>query len=237
MRRNKNYTLYLIFGISTGLTVPIAAIIINRVEAGNLELTLMIMGVFLVLFMAILLLYKNVFGVSVQEIAQDEKVTELDRFYYTLLDYRKRYRNPQLKRYIDLACEQILRFKRRKNVFYQVAGTELTFDGALKDLVQIVEDAIVINLDKLTNRVEIFDDQGIPEIIRQNLGYIEDFIHKNNVILMEFETLITETSRIGEVHSEKDISTLRDVVNAMQSLRAEHNDNIDELAKKYEKEG
>jgi hypothetical protein len=50
---------------------------------------------------------------------------------------------------------------------------------------------------------------------------------------MEFESLITETSRMGEVKAEKDISKLRDVVNAMQSLRVDHEDVIDELTKKY----
>lgn len=236
MRRNKNFTLYWIFGISAGLTVPIAAIIVSRVQAGNIEKTMMIMGVFLILFIAILLLYKNIFGVTVQEITQEEKVTDLDRYYYMLIDNRKRYANVQLRRCIDLTCEQILKFKRRKKVLFQVAGSELDSDGALGDLVQTVEDAIVINIEKLLNRVEIFDDQGIQEVLKQNLGYIEEYIHKNNVILMEFETLITETSRMGEVHAEKDISKLRDVVSAMQSLRTEHNSNIDDLAKKYEKE-
>lgn len=236
MRRNKNFTLYWIFGISAVLTVPIAAIIVNKVQAGSIEKTMMIMGVFLVLFVAIMLLYKNIFGVTVQEITQEEKVTEIDRYYYLLSDYRRRYTNMQLKRCIDLVSEQILRYKRRKKVLFQVAGTELDSDGALGDLVQTVEDAIVINLEKLVNRVEIFDDQGLPEVIKQNLGYIEEHIRKNNVILMEFETLITETSRMGEIHAEKDISKLRDVVSAMQSLRAVHNDNIEELAKKYEKE-
>jgi hypothetical protein len=39
---------------------------------------------------------------------------------------------------------------------------------------------------------------------------------------------------MGEIHEEKDISKLRDVINAMQSLRTEQDDDIDALTKKYE---
>lgn len=237
MKRNKkkNYTLYWMFGISAVLTVPVSAIIINKVQAGSLEKTIMIMAAFLVLLIAIMILYKNIFGVTVQEITQDDKVTELDRLYYALAEDRKKHNHVQVRRCIDIVSEQIQRFKRRKDVMLQVAGVEAGSDenGALSGLVQTVEDAIVINIQRLSNRIDIFDDYGLPEVMRQNIGYIEEQIHKNNEILMEFETLITETSRMGEVREEKDISKLRDVVNAMQSLRTDHEDDIDELAKKY----
>lgn len=236
--RNKNYTLYWMAGISAALTIPISAIIVSKVQAGNMTKTVMIMGVFFVLLIAITLLYKYTFGVTVQEIAQEDKVTELDRLNYMLAEYRKQFSNTQIKICIDTVNEQIQRFKRRKNVMFQVAGVEFNSkdNGALGDLVQTVEAAIVINIERLVNRVEIFDDEGVPEVIRQHIGFIEEQIHKNNEILMEFETLITETSRMGEVHEEKDISKLRDVVNAMQSLRTDHEDEIDELTKKYNKE-
>ncbi|MDF2943651.1 MAG: hypothetical protein K0S01_2509 [Herbinix sp.] len=232
---NKNYTLYWIVAISAVLTIPIAAIIVSRVQAGDVAKTVMIMGIFLVLLISITILYKYTFGVTVHEITQEDKVTELDRLNYLLADYHKKYTNPQIRRCIDLVNEQILRFKRRKNVMFQVADVELNSkdSGAIGELVQTVEDAIVINIERLVNRLEIFDDEGIADVIRQNIGYIEEQVHKNNEILMEFESLITETSRMGEVKAEKDISKLRDVVNAMQSLRVDHEDVIDELTKKY----
>jgi hypothetical protein len=235
--RNKNYTLYWMIGISAILTIPISVIIVNRVQAGNVAKTVMIMVIFIVLLIAITILYKYTFGVTVQEITQEDKVTELDRLNYQLAEYHRKYMNTQIRKCIDMVNEQIQRFKRRKNVLYQVAGVEYNAkdSGAISDLIQIVEDAIIINIERLVNRVEIFDDEGVPEVIRQNIGYIEEQIHKNNVILMEFETLITETSRMGEVREEKDISKLKDVVNAMQSLRVDHEDEIDSLAKKYEK--
>lgn len=233
--RNKNYTLYWMMGISAVLTVPISVIIIKKVQAGNVEKTVFIMAVFLVLFFAIMLLYRNIFGVTVQEITQEEKVTELDRLNYVLLEQRKKHSHLQVRKNIDIILEQIQRFKRRKNIMFEVAGEELcgADGGALGDLVQNVEDALVYNFSRLTNNIEIFDDQGMPEVTVQSLRYIEELVHKNNEILMEFETLITETSRMGETHQDKDISKLKDVVNAMQSLRTNRND-IDDLAKKYE---
>ena len=233
--RNKNYTLYWMMGISAVLTVPISVIIIKKVQAGNVEKTVFIMAVFLVLFFAIMLLYRNIFGVTVQEITQEEKVTELDRLNYVLLEQRKKHSHLQVRKNIDIILEQIQRFKRRKNIMFEVAGEELcgADGGALGDLVQNVEDALVYNFSRLTNNIEIFDDQGMSEVTVQSLRYIEELVHKNNEILMEFETLITETSRMGETHQDKDISKLKDVVNAMQSLRTNRND-IDDLAKKYE---
>ena len=237
-KKNKNYTLYWMVGISVVLTIPISAIIVSKVQAGNMAKTILIMAVFLILLLAIMVLYKNIFGVTVQEITQEEKVTELDRLYYALGEHRKKHVNPQVKRCIDLISEQIQRFKRRRDVMLQVAGIEpgSKDSSALYDLVRIVEDAIVINIQKLINRVEIFDDYGMPEVIRQNIGYLDEQIRKNNDILLEFETLITETSRMGEVQEEKDISKLRDVVNAMQSLRFDSEDEIETLSKKYESE-
>ena len=233
---NKNYTLYWMAGISAVLTIPIAAIIINSIKAGNIEKTAMIMGVFLALLISIMLLYKKIFRVTVQEITQDNKVTELDRLSFSLTECRKRHSNAQIRRSIDIVNDQIQRFKRRKTVLLQVMGTE-TGDldgGALGDLIQSVEDVLANNIRKLINRIEIFDDQGIPDVIKESIRYIENLLFKNNEILTDFEKLITEASQMGEVQEEKDLSKLRDVINAMQSLRTDREDEIDELAKKYE---
>ncbi|MDF2539517.1 MAG: hypothetical protein K0S76_2538 [Herbinix sp.] len=235
MRNNKNYTLYWMTGISAVLTVPIAAIIIKNIHTDNVVKAALIMAVFLVLLIATMLLYKYIFGVTVQEITQDSKVTELDRLTYTLVDYRKKYSNLQIMRCLDTVLDQIQRFKRRRNVMLEVLGIDPDSkdSSAFVDLVQTVEDALTYHVEKILNRTAIFDDAGIPDIIRQNITYIDEQLMKNNEILLEFETLITETSRMGEVNEEKDISRLRDVVNAMQSLRTQQEDDIDILTKKY----
>jgi hypothetical protein len=237
--RNKNFTLYWMTAISAVLTVPIAMIILKKIQSGVIQKTIMIMAVFMILLIAIMILYKYIFGVSVQEITQEEKVTELDRLNFRLAESRKEHHHVQLRRCIDITGEQIQRFKRRKNVMFQVSGTEpgTQDSSSFSDLVQTVEDAIVIYVQRILHRVEIFDDNGLADINRQHINYLEEQIHKINDILLEFETLITETSRMGEFHEEKDISKLRDVVNAMKSLRTEQEDEMDTLSKKYEFKG
>lgn len=232
-KKDKNYTLYLIAGISAVLTVPIATLILNSVQMGLFNKTVMIMVVFIILLISILLLYKMIFKVSVQEIAQEDKVTELDRLSFALSEQRKRHYNQQVRRCIDIVMEQVQRFKRRKEVLLQITGAQ--DGGAVDNLVENVEEVLQSNVRRLLNRVEIFDDQGIPEVIKQNLGYMEGLLFKNNEIMTEFETLITEASQMGDTDENQDISKLKDVINAMQSLRNNSDDEIDELAKKYSK--
>jgi hypothetical protein len=235
--KDKNYTLYWMALISAVLTIPIALIIMNKVQVQNVVKAVMITAVFLVLLIAITILYKSIFGVTVKEITQEEKVTGLDRLSWRLTEFHRQHRNVQLIKCIEAALEQLKIFKRRKDVMYQVAGEFNSDDsGGISDLVQTVEDALAANTDRIVNRIEIFDDQGIFDIQRQNINYIEELLNKNNEILMEFENLITETSRIGEASEEKDISKLRDVVNAMKSLRTGQEDEIDALTKKYDRE-
>lgn len=235
MRKNKNNTLYLLAGVCAVLTVPIAAVIINKVQANMITKTVMIMVVFVVLLVAVLLLYKIIYGVTVQEIAQEEKITELDRVYYNLAESRKRHSNTQLLRCIDIVGEQILTFKRRKAVLLQITGNESETEdsGAITSIIQTVEEVLIHNIERLMNRAKIFDDRGSREMVRENIGYMENLLFKNNEILTDFEKLITEASQMGEEQDNTNINKLRDVIAAMQSLRKDPEDEIDELAKKY----
>jgi hypothetical protein len=234
-KQNKNYTLYWMAGISLILSIPIDIIIVRNVQADNIVKSVMIMIVFLVLLFAVMLLYKYIFGVSVQEITQEEKVSEIDRLFFKLTDCSKQYSNQKINQCMKMACEQLQRFKRRKNVMLHVAGIDNQKDGsALEDLVQIVEDALLVYVERVIKRIEIFDDQGVPEIVNQNIKYIEEQLRKTDELLIDFETLITETSHMGETQEEKDISKLKDVVNAMKSLRTDQKDEIELLAEKYD---
>lgn|GEM_PF-1534064 len=235
---NKNYTMYWFVGISGVLTIPAAIIIIKNMNAGSLMKTVAIMGTFLLLLLAIIILYKMIFGVSVQEITSEEKITELDRLDGKIEEFVRQYKNPQIINAINNAHGQIQKFKRRKGVLLHIAGAdeEGEENDAITDIIQTVEDALIINTERLINRIEIFDDYGNPFVMRQNIEYINEQLSKNEDILMEFETLITETSRIGEVKAEKDISKLRDMVDAMQSLRTNSYDEMNDLKKKYEEE-
>lgn len=235
MKKNKNHTFFWIVALSIILTIPISILIINNVQAGSLVKSTLIMAVFVLLFIIIMILYKNIFGVSLQEITRDEKMTEIDRLIDKIVQCRKNHSNSLLIQCMNKSMEQLQRFNRRKIVMFQVAAEfDPENDGSLHDLVQTVEDALAINTERLVNRIEIFDDRGSPKAVLENLNYMEERIQKNEEILAEFEALITETSRTLEVHEDKDISKLRDVVNAMKSLRNDNGEAMDSLYKKYD---
>ncbi len=234
MKQNKNFTMYWMIGVSAILTIPLAVILYNRVQLSSLAITAIIMGIFLVLFFSIMVLYKSIFKVSVQEITQEDKVTELDSLYYHLEDQIKLFRNEQLVSRIKRLLNQIQIFKRRKKVLSQLIDVKMDMkgDSSLSGLIPAVEKAMLVHVQMFINRLEIFDEYGLPENIIKNINFLEEQIIKNNNILNDFETLITEISRMNEKNVDSDMTRLKDVVNAMQSLRLE-DDEVDELAKKY----
>ncbi len=234
MKQNKNFTMYWMIGVSAILTIPLAVIVYNRVQLGSLAITAIIMGIFMVLFFSIMILYKSIFKVSVQEITQEDKVTELDSLYYHLEDQIKVFRNEQLVSRIKRLLNQIQIFKRRKKVLSQLIDVKMDMkgDSSLSGLIPAVEKAMLVNVQMFINRLEIFDEYGLPDYIIKNIDFMEEQLIKNNNILNDFETLITEISRMNEIKVDSDMTRLKDVVNAMQSLRLE-DDEVDELAKKY----
>ncbi|MDF2844036.1 MAG: hypothetical protein K0R00_2462 [Herbinix sp.] len=234
MKHNKNFTMYWMIGVSAILTIPLAVIVYNRVLLSSLAITAIIMGIFLVLFFSIMILYKSIFKVSVQEITQEDKVTELDSLYYHLEDQIKVFRNEQLVSRIKRLLNQIQIFKRRKKVLSQLIDVKMDMkgDSSLSGLIPAVEKAMLVNVQMFINRLEIFDEYGLPDYIIKNIDFMEEQLIKNNNILNDFETLITEISRMNEIKVDSDMTRLKDVVNAMQSLRLE-DDEVDELAKKY----
>jgi hypothetical protein len=226
--------MYWMIGVSAILTIPLAVIVYNRVLLSSLAITAIIMGIFLVLFFSIMILYKSIFKVSVQEITQEDKVTELDSLYYHLEDQIKVFRNEQLVSRIKRLLNQIQIFKRRKKVLSQLIDVKMDMkgDSSLSGLIPAVEKAMLVNVQMFINRLEIFDEYGLPDYIIKNIDFMEEQLIKNNNILNDFETLITEISRMNEIKVDSDMTRLKDVVNAMQSLRLE-DDEVDELAKKY----
>ena len=226
--------MYWMIGVSAVLTIPLAVILYNRVQLSSLAITAIIMGIFLVLFFSIMVLYKSIFKVSVQEITQEDKVTELDSLYYHLEDQIKLFRNEQLVSRIKRLLNQIQIFKRRKKVLSQLIDVKMDMkgDSSLSGLIPAVEKAMLVNVQMFINRLEIFDEYGLPDYIIKNIDFMEEQLIKNNNILNDFETLITEISRMNEIKVDSDMTRLKDVVNAMQSLRLE-DDEMDELAKKY----
>ncbi len=241
MKNNKNFTLYWMAALGALLTVPIGIIILkNFTEMSVFLKTLCITVIFLVITGAITFLYRQVFGVTMDEIAQSKKVTELDKKLYWLLSYIKKQNNTgksmqRLLLNVNQIIIQIENFNRRKEVYVNLLDPEQQENGeALMELLGTVEDALDFNTDKIINRIRIFDDKVQISIINRNLEYIENYKVRNEAILTDFERLIAEVSGMSDTSEEFDISKLTDIIQALENLRTEKDDEMDSLYKKYE---
>ena len=241
MKNNKNFTLYWMAALGALLTVPIGIIILkNFTEMSVFLKTLYITVIFLVITGAITFLYRQIFGVTIDEIAQSKKVTELDKKLYWLLSYIKKQNNTvksmqRLLLNVNQIIVQIENFNRRKEVYVNLLDPEQQENGAaLMELLDTVEDALDFNTDKIINRIRIFDDKVQISIINRNLEYIENYKVRNEAILTDFERLIAEVSGMSDTSEEFDTSKLTDIIQALENLRTEKDDEMDSLYKKYE---
>lgn len=241
MKNKKNLTLYGLVILAGILTIPIAFIIIqNFSNSSDVVKALFITAVFVVLAAAIILIYRQVFDVPIDVITQDKEVTKLGRkkYWFTAYIRKQRFSSSYMKRLyrsINRNIEQIESFYRRKDVFSSLLE-ELQGEqsGAIADMAALVENSLDFNSDKIIDRIKIFDDKLQVFLVEQNLEYIEEYINKNDQVLMEFEKLITEVSGMSGAESEVDISKLTDIITAMQNLRRNEDSQLEDLKKKYQ---
>lgn len=241
MKNKKNLTLYGLVILSGILTIPIAFIIIqNFSNSSDVIKALFITAVFVVLAAAIVLIYRQVFDVPIDVLTQDKEVTKLGRkkYWFTTYIRKQRFSSSYMKRLyrsINRNIEQIESFYRRKDVFSSLLE-ELQGEqsGAIADMAALVENSLDFNSDKIIDRIKIFDDKLQVFLVEQNLEYIEEYINKNDQVLMEFEKLITEVSGMSGPESEVDISKLTDIITAMQNLRRNEDSQLEDLKKKYQ---
>ena len=71
--------------------------------------------------------------------------------------------------------------------------------------------------------------------LQENVNYIREKVNKNEQILLAFDHLMTEISRINDSEEENDLSKINDMVSALRKLRtASSEDPIEELIGKYQ---
>ncbi len=239
MKSKKNLTLYWIILAGVLLTIPIAYLIIKKFAySSNLYKAFLITAVFVVITAAINILYVRIFNVSMDEISQNTKVTELDKKQYWLMNFLKknRHMSKAMQRLIinvQKVIAQTENYERRREVYINLLDeTQRESGNSLWELIATVEKALNNNVEKIINRINIFDDKVQISIVEKNLEYIEDYVNKNETLLINFERLITEVSSMGN-GTEDDLSKLTDIINAMENLRTEKDEDISQLIKKY----
>lgn len=167
-----------------------------------------------------------------------------------------KYRNKAaLSENINTLINQISQLERKKKsletvLFQKYQDNAEDFDS----LNQIVEDTgklMFENIRKILSRMEIFDqkeyerlkmDHGDSEIIyakmqiyKEHMLYVRKYIDKNEAILIQFDNLLIEVSKIGDTdEGEKGLDNLEAIVASMKKLRSGDN-GISELEKKYSK--
>lgn len=239
MKNKRNLTLYWIIIAGVLLTIPIAYLIIrNFAHSSNFYKAFLITAVFVVITAAINISYVRIFNVSMDEISQNTKVTELDKKQYWLMNYLKknRHMSKAMQRLIinvQKVIAQTESYERRREVYINLLDESQRVSGnSLWELIATIEKALNNNVEKIINRINIFDDKVQLSIVENNLKYIEDYVNKNETLLINFERLITEVSSMGN-GTEDDLSKLTDIINAMENLRTEKDDDMNQLIKKY----
>lgn len=240
MKNKKNYTLYWLVLLGGVLTIPIAIIIMKKLAYTSPAIkAFYITVIFFILTGAFVFIYRRVFGVSINEITQSSVVTELDKKLYWLLDYKKKHYSSSsaMKRLlsaIDKVINQAEIFGRRKEVFLSLLDSEQLEKGdAVGEVAHIVENALDFNTDKIIDRIRIFDDKVQIDIVSRNLEYIENYVNKNDMVLADFEKLLAEVSSMGDTKEDADLTRLKDIIRAMESLRTDKKEEIDDLKEKY----
>lgn len=241
MKNNRNHTIYWIVILGALLTVPVAFVVLSKSsDSSDFFKAIFITVIFFVITGAIALLYNRIFGVTMHEITERKNLSELDKSLNWLQGYpRKQNSNSssmkRLYQSVFRVCAQIENFGRRKEVYIKLLDeAQLDSGNSLSQLIHTIENALVIHINRIINRIEIFDDKVQPSIVSENLEYVEAYVEKNEVVLLNFEKLIAQVSSMGDIAEEEDISKLTDIIEAMESIRADKDDEMEDLVKKYQ---
>lgn len=156
---------------------------------------------------------------------------------------------------IDSAIHQIQRLERQRETLNGVLFQKFKeVQGDLYGFEQVVEETkehLYENIKRMLLRLIIFDQMEYDKLRVQNLeemalkaryqmyaehiSYVKAIISRNEAILLEFDRLLTEASKMGDENIEEDgLSKMQDIICAMQRLYSKE-DEMSQLVSKYEK--
>ena len=149
---------------------------------------------------------------------------------------------------------QINNFNKRKDVLNSLLMESFSQDDNLfmyNNLIVRAEQTIYDNIDLAVKRISILDFNEYRELrcgngrysletrekkinqYKEHISYIEKLVDTNDRLLIEFDNLITEVSRINESDDSNDLSLITDTVNAMKQLHFSEDEEVDSLKAKY----
>lgn len=149
---------------------------------------------------------------------------------------------------------QLETFARRKEVLLNLLNSYFSEDDNLyvyTSLTDKAQESIRDNIILALKRISIFDaneynmlknHQGSYSLeiraskLRQyeeHLSYINKLIDSNDRLIIEFDNLITEVTRLNEGDNANDLSLLKDTVEAMRQLHFSEDEELSGLMNKY----
>ena len=156
---------------------------------------------------------------------------------------------------VNIVINQIERLLRKKatleEVLFQNYREEAKEFDSLKLVVEDTSELLFENVKKVLNRMCIFDEQEYArlrvrrdvtdalreklKLLEEHIRYIKMLIEKNETILLEFDNLLLEVSRLDEIDSESmdELSTIQTTIQSMKNLRMKE-DEFTKLEEKYD---
>lgn len=159
---------------------------------------------------------------------------------------------------IELAKDQVERLERKQEAMRQILFQKC--EASQEDMLgmkKVVEEAEMLlydNIKHILSRMAIFDAEGYQKLMQQSyqgelattkerkaiyyehFAYVKQQLDKNETILIQYDHLLTEISKMGDEDSQETdcMAHMKDVVNGMKQMNARDEDNLDALEKKYQ---
>lgn len=159
---------------------------------------------------------------------------------------------------VTQAVDQVRRMERKKDSLKQILYQKCEASGqdlmGMQGVVEEAEQLMYENIRHMLSRMAIFDEEGYEQLMRQSgtvgqatlqqrkniyyehISYVRQQIEKNETILIEYDHLLTEISKMGDEEQEDSagIAHMRDVIQGMKQLNVNADQELEQLQKKYE---
>ena len=110
------------------------------------------------------------------------------------------------------------------------------------------------NIRHMLSRISIFDEQGYQQLLQrgsqggtrgasyieqkklfeEHIRYVDQQVEKNDGILLEFDRLLTEISKLSDAQDDQVLENMKDVVAGMKALNSNTDNELSQLEKKYQ---
>lgn len=160
---------------------------------------------------------------------------------------------------VNTATEQVHRLERKRKSLEEILFQKCQAQqGELLGFKQIIDESEMLfieNVKRVLSRMSIFDQQEYEtlqnkgrmnisqeayqakqQIFQEHFAYIKQQLEKNEAILLEFDRLLTEISKIGDedMADEETMESIRDVIRGMRELHNEEDKELEQLERKYQ---